>query len=701
MPDPSMPQPVSRVRFPILRDFAIANYALFPGEDEKGLSADVYPGVNIIIGANGLGKTTLLNALYRVLTGPRDWKKRPPNQPAGNSPIELGAWKDDTFFRDRVPDHAAHATIKATIAFGDDQLEVTRRLGDLQITRLVVNGKIGYPDQQTYETEVVRLSGVDTFDDFFLLLRYIAFYLESRQSVLWDLTAQADILRVLFYSEAISTVIVHDARRVQQLDSQYRNRIVQLNRWKEELKQKEKALADQAEAGQELEIALARVTAAKERLYEATTAESAAEANYRRGRLELEREKVRLVEVQREQQFQEQTFYATLFPNLDSTVQYLLVHLAAGSGCLVCGSRSRSAAEHVKQALKAHQCPVCASPPPDQEQIVPAAKFSSKRLKQIEKEAEELQTHITALEAEVEEQHEAFVRNRGSLALARAERIQAEREYEQFAGVAVPNQEDVVALRQIIARETLSLRALDKQRTEIASNLREALVAGEKRSRGLSAAISKHFQAYAALFFAQDCRLEYDFVERPIGQRQGGAGMFKYPRFVAYLASGGFDTVPQPRYNANDVSESQREFADLCFRMALIAVAAEKRSAMLVLETPEASLDTAFIPRAGRLFAEFASNKDTANYLIASSNLNQTHMIPALFGIYQGEERRLVENVTEVVPPREREERVIDLLRHAKPNAAVKRYGRAYRASYNEALYPETGGKPPRKKRKS
>jgi predicted ATPase len=54
-----------RLRFPILHRFEIAGYQLFPGRRGTGFAYEVKKGVTVIAGINGLGKTTLLNALFR------------------------------------------------------------------------------------------------------------------------------------------------------------------------------------------------------------------------------------------------------------------------------------------------------------------------------------------------------------------------------------------------------------------------------------------------------------------------------------------------------------------------------------------------------------------------------------------------------------------------------------------------------------
>jgi hypothetical protein len=63
------------------------------------------------------------------------------------------------------------------------------------------------------------------------------------------------------------------------------------------------------------------------------------------------------------------------------------------------------------------------------------------------------------------------------------------------------------------------------------------------------------------------------------------------------------------------------------------AAGAPESDAMLVLETPEASLDSLFVREAGALFRRFAAKGDAlGNVFIASTNLNNEGMIPALFG---------------------------------------------------------------------
>ena len=101
---------------------------------------------------------------------------------------------------------------------------------------------------------------------------------------------------------------------------------------------------------------------------------------------------------------------------------------------------------------------------------------------------------------------------------------------------------------------------------------------------------------------------------------------------------------------------------------------------MLVLETPEASLDSLFIYRAGDLLREFADEGGgPGNVLIASSNLNDANMIPALLGIDRNPSLS-GESVAK---------RMINLLQLGAENAALLARRDRYEEQYERAITPD------------
>ena len=59
------------VNLPILQSLDVVGYGLYPGDSPSnpGLHIRFAPGLTLVLGANGLGKTTLVTMLYRLLVG--------------------------------------------------------------------------------------------------------------------------------------------------------------------------------------------------------------------------------------------------------------------------------------------------------------------------------------------------------------------------------------------------------------------------------------------------------------------------------------------------------------------------------------------------------------------------------------------------------------------------------------------------------
>ena len=120
---------------------------------------------------------------------------------------------------------------------------------------------------------------------------------------------------------------------------------------------------------------------------------------------------------------------------------------------------------------------------------------------------------------------------------------------------------------------------------------------------------------------------------------------------------------PTRRTKPGDVSESQREFIDLSFRMALMR-AAGSGSTSLVVDAPESSLDAVFARRAGEALTTFGLAGGST--VLVTSNLLEGSLVPTL--------------IDGIARTAERGERVIDLFDLAQPTAALK----VERAAYDE-----------------
>ena len=187
------------INFPLFKKLTVTDFGLYPGlDDNPGLSVDFQPGLTLVLGANGLGKTTFVTILYRMLTGPYDIPILTTRTNLGTAnlrPTSLSSAARKVF-ANRVTDGANGANASLTLSIGDTEISIQRRLRDLALTQFVVDSKslkleVGSKSLQRNETQVfqphiTKLTGLWSFGDWILLLRHMVFYFEDRRALVWD-----------------------------------------------------------------------------------------------------------------------------------------------------------------------------------------------------------------------------------------------------------------------------------------------------------------------------------------------------------------------------------------------------------------------------------------------------------------------------------------------------------------------------------
>ena len=370
---------LSKIRFPAIRSVEINGYALFPGSDGTGLSHKFENGVSVIAGINGLGKTTLLNALLRVLIGPSDVLRENPSD-VGSTSHQLIPWRSPGYFANRVPDAAASASIAVRVSFGTEWVYLVRSLRDLRIEQLRHGDDALSPSEETYQELVARLSGVDTFYDFHFLVRNLVFYLEDRRPLIWTDDGQFEIARILFIPGAEATAFSKLYDEIKSVDSRYRNLLTESNRMVKRLKDQKRAEGAQQSnlsAIAALKDAYAGTQAALERtdveLEGAIEQERLTSEEIRRAQLDLET-------AFRDYEGIQQDFFARAFPDASETLHYVFAHLISDGGCIVCGSAAPEKAGELRALVAAGSCPICESVPARQERFVPRSEVAAERV---------------------------------------------------------------------------------------------------------------------------------------------------------------------------------------------------------------------------------------------------------------------------------------------------------------------------------
>jgi hypothetical protein len=666
--DPAAPTEGTAVAVPVLERLVLSGYGMFPGRAGDGLAVDFRPGLTLVLGANALGKSTLVLLLYRMLSGPFDIPGLTDSRELGTTRLESGTLTSysRTVFARRVSDGARAATASLTFGLGMHQLCVERRLSDLELTGFRVDGaEAGSDDVADFQATILRFSGLGSFADWILLLRHLVFYFEDRRALVWDQSAQRQVLRLLLLPAPRAAEWTALERDILERDSHMRNLAFALTREERDMSRAETKTKSAPDVRAEL-LVLEPLQDNDSKLHEAMEQELV-DFNERR-----EATRLRLLQAEQIQDAALRDLerikllaVGTSFPSSSDSARYVLSQLMAGDECLVCGHIVPAVAAQLFERVQEAKCVVCGSDTLSTDGI---SSLDHERLARAVETMAGADAELAAARSQHTEAEQAYrtqltsVTQLGSTIAKRAQRI-------ELLVTALPPDEAVLHERR---SEISILRTRVAEIREVLTARRAAFAAFiDEISRTIvsrSAEIEAQFEGFAHGFLMEDCAL----VWAPHQSRVGQTGeAVSFPSFDLSLTGSDF-AAPTRRAGPGDVSESQREFIDLAFRMALMTVAGANGVGSLVIDAPESSLDAVFTSRASEVLARFAGATNE-NRLVLASNLVEGSLIPSL--------------IAKGVPSDERADRIVDLFELAVPTAAI----RAMRSEYRSLMRRLTG----------
>jgi energy-coupling factor transporter ATP-binding protein EcfA2 len=618
------------VNFPVLSRLDISGYGLFPGSEATGtgLHVEFQPGLTLIIGANGLGKSTLVNIIYRMLSGPFDIPGVVGQINLGNASLEATELyrAERGVFAQRVSDGARNANARLSFQLGADVAVVERRLSNLALTLFEVNGVSLDVKEDVFQSEIARLVGVWSFGDWILLLRHLVFYFEDRRALVWDASAQRQILRFLFLPATTAKKWTEDSREVLELDSRMRNLSAATTR-------EQRALATnefKTQSGKDIRQRLGELEndqrgdeERRDRLNDAVAG------------LEAQRQKARLrvlqVEQEHEARFREMErakliSISARFPSLSETARYILAQLFTDETCLVCGTSVPSVVDEYTSRIERKTCIVCGTDLSARTMLFPAAEEADKHV-------EEVRASLGDIDKGVEEARTILGEAKNQYAVHVTEIQELE------AGIADRSNQ----MEDLIRRLPPAEAELHRQRTELGAMrgrvaiLREelktkrevfsAFMEGARREMATqSEGVKNSFDRYAGGLTLELCRLVWSSRKAALGQT---GELIEFPAFDVEMTGTDFQTAVR-RTGPEQVSESQREFIDLAFRMSLMSECGSGGVGTLIVDAPESSLDAVFVSRATNVLSRFAQGGSGNNRLIVTSNLVEGQLLPGL-----------------------------------------------------------------------
>lgn len=648
--------------FPIFQCLSTNGYGLYPGAKQKpDLKIEFRQGLTLVLGANGLGKTTLVTMLYRMCTGPVDLPRLSSGE-LGN--IKLQTRKLNTrerrLFADRVNDNAEEASATLTLTLGDTELSLTRALANLELTELRCNGKETPVFEDKYQELIKEHAGVSHFADWILILRHITFYFEERRSLVWDPSAQRQLLRLLFLAPAASKEWSDVERDVLQRDSRMRNLQNTLGKEEAALGQLEDAASSDVRG--EL-AALEKLQAIDQpKLDELNDQVLAVAAAQQSARLETLRAESQHESAYRDLERRQLTAIANAFPGTGDTARYLLAQLISDQECLACGSHSPRTTELLRERIGEQRCVICNSKVHEAPKKPAGARGIPKATKALSAAETRLATvnelqaaadaELETLLAQISELEASVSTRRARIATLAAQLPPEEAELHE-------QRQDLSGMRARLESQKRELKARGDDLMKLIKRIGRDIVARKGD-------VQEAFKDYAEGFLLEKANLAW----RPHKGRVGESGpAIDFPNFELEMGGADFPS-PVRREGPQQVSESQREFIDLAFRMALIRVAGNGGIGSIVIDAPESSLDAVFVTRAADVLTRFAA--DGGNRLLITSNLIEGDLIPELM-----KESKIRSASSK---------RVVDLLKIAAPTAATRILKHDYEA-VREAIF--------------
>lgn len=625
------------IYLPELISIHLRNYTLYP----NGLdySFDFIKGVNLVLGGNGMGKTTFVNLIKYAIIG--NYKNRYDfRRTYLEKIIQRRQENAATYFSNRMDSNVItdgkQPFVELTFKIHDAVFHVKRDLQEIRILSVEVNGRTIDGEQITqakyeklsetekqpyllykYEKEVEKYSNI-TFDDLIVFVNEVLFFGEDHKTIMWNnsssgsIDVQNELFNKYFNDPKLDEGRQEALRQAKYFDSLSRHRSEDMRAIKKVLDK-----IDEAKKQKHSNDIPLRIIELKEKISEASAMlkQLQKEQKERVSRIEtLENEinlaSSRVVETERKKAKLEDQRNSQIWETVHPSYYKFERNIRLNHICPLCNKPSESLASKVDS--KPDNCFLCDSP---------LEKHAADNLTQIYKDVQatlnstynyinEKKREINRLENEVKEGDSRFeaqsvyVRNLNS----------ALRELQFANSQEIPNGGEIQPF--LDEMERLQREKEENQQKSMAESNRATEISNRMVAEVTENVLhfSNIFSSYAEQFLGVECKLTYTKLGDDVTERF-------YPVIAGIT-----------RQNEEELSESQRFFIDHSFRMTILTFFYQ-RPTFYIVETPDSSLDISYEHNAAKVFLQFLEKPNT---IIITSNLNNSTFLRYLIENSEG-----------------------------------------------------------------
>lgn len=602
-----------------LKQVIIRNFSLYKKSGHiYEINEPINDGVFCLAGANGLGKTTFLNAINYGLTGV---VLAPGKEVLEPSEIKtINKKYTDRYFIGRIHEsEKERAEIELVFCVNGIYFNICRNffesdnLRSLEIftkednaVKSLVDTTNKSPKQlnEMYQRELASAMAIKNFDYFAFLQLYVFTFDENRRMIFWDERASSHALSIAFNTDIKdSEELIATQREIEKFDSYGRNhrwQATQIEKKIKDLLAKQNEYPDMEKQQKEYDsINLQLIDATK--IYENTKIEY---------NTLLKNLSVLHSEIMYKKQERAKLFSIYSEPRTKLLQNPYISHSIEKKECCICGSKGDFIAESIENGLYKDHCPLCntkidENQSEEQERLVESIEANDRIITSKTKEIDVVTKEIEWKKVQLEK---------------------AEFEYEKIS-VTLNN---LLEINPLLTENKTGNQGVDylievygKERDENIRLSKKSYADRDKLFNKLQSLQDKIETAYS------EAKLVFVPIFKNLAKSFIGLDLDIDLRREKHVQKLVLELQNSARTDSFQLSESQRFFLDIALRMSLaIYLSTSNNPASMLIDTPEGSLDIAYENRVGRMFADFVN--DYGQNIIMTANINASQLLISL-----------------------------------------------------------------------
>lgn len=616
----------NNIYLPTLKTVRIINYSLY----NQNIDFEFIEGINLIIGGNGVGKTTFINIVKYALIGlyKKDLIVRNYNNEKRFT--RSSYTNSNTYFRNRTKENVTdqEGYVELFFDIGRTSFVVKRSLYNTELIsatyiedgikheiegisiRQDLYGKFENSSdevksqylQHNYEKIVSKKANLSDFNDFIFFVNQILLFGETRETVLWSTDVQNRLL-----SNYLNDPELEKKRKDMNFEATYQDSIARHRQ--EEIKaitkvvkklndengltQNENDKVDLLASIESFENSLEKIQVSRSDLQRRIELMYKAVSDISNSINEKEKEK------EKEEAKENKRYWTGVNPKYNVYKKQLL----SNQVCPMCNSPLERNSEKFLDSMG--QCFFCHS-------SIVSNIAKNENIDRLKKEMETLfserkkyeqlifnsETELKKLDTEYRKTKIELFEKQNKLRLYESIEAKTDTKNESSYIAMIKRIEELNFEKENAAQLSEKYRG---QCVEIVKHIEESLISNTK-------SISSIFNDFAEAFLHVPCHLTFDVGETG-----------KTKMFIPVIDG-------RMRLDSEELSESQRFFIDYSFRMSIMSYF-YKCPTFYICETPDSSLDLSYEENAANTFVKFL---ERPNSLILTSNLNNSTFIRCL-----------------------------------------------------------------------